>query len=135
MWTSTDAAAIIGCSYRQLHYLTASGIKPAGLTGPGGPGSRFLWSEAQVTRLAVAYLLSQVVPDGSFPELAAAALADDTPEPPRSGYALYTTEPMALRWVPTWADVRRIIEDWGSAAIATYDLGDLPALDACTALA
>lgn len=124
MYRSTDAVEVIGCSYRQLHYLTACGITPAVVTGPGGSGSRYHWSRAQVIRLTLAFHLAQVVPDGSFPELAPACL-NVVGEPPRSGYAMYTTGPTEAAWAGTWADVRMILERWGSCAIARYDLADL----------
>lgn len=117
---------MIGCSYRQLDYLTRFGITPehSGRSNPGS-GARRLWSHAQVARLALAYHLAHVVPDGSFPELAVAAMHPTVPDPPLQGYALYTTGPTEVRWVATWTDVRDIIDDWGAAAIARYDLVDL----------
>lgn len=123
---SSQAIEVIGCTYRQLDYLTrCTNVKPAGSAANPGSGGRRLWSHGQVVRLTLAYHLAQVVPDGTFPEIAAAAMDPELPEPPRRGYAMYVTQPMEVRWVATWPDVRPVLDVWGAAAIAAYDLDAL----------
>lgn len=120
---SVEAVQAIGCSPRQLDYLTRSGAV-RGMNR--GSGSRRMWDAEQVIRLALAYHLTKAMPGTStFPAVAPAALDDHLPAPPRRGYAMMAPDPVEVRWAATWADVRRMVEDWGAAVIVTYDLDDL----------
>lgn len=135
MIPSRQVCDTIGCTYRQLDYLTRCGVKPAGSAANPGSGARRMWAAEQVVRLALAYHLTKVMPGTStFPDVAPAALDNDLPAPPRRGYAMMAPDPIEVRWAATWADVRRMVEDWGAAVIVTYDLdalvGDQVDLDA-----
>lgn len=122
----TDQALdVIGCSRRQLDYLTRCGAAPADMNV--GSGYRREWDPATVVRLFIAYRAATAAPttQSPWPLAARAALDPALPPPPRQGYVILTNDPVAVTWVGTWPDVRRAIEDQGAGIVATYDLADL----------
>lgn len=130
MISSRVVCRTIGCSYRQLDYLTRCGVKPAGSPANPGSGNHRMWDAGQVVRLALAFHLAKAMPGTStFPDIAPAAMDPGLCAPPRRGYAMMTHDPMEVRWAATWADVRRMVESWGAAVIVTYDLDDLVGAD------
>jgi hypothetical protein len=121
---SQRACQIIGCTFRQLDYLTRTQPALAGMNN--GSGSRRTWDSLQVVRLAIAYQVASVLADTSsvsgLPEIARAALDPDLPEPVRNGYAVLIPDPLEMRWAATWADVRTAVDGIGAAVVVAYDL-------------
>jgi len=127
--SSRQACSTIGCTYRQLDYLTRSGAV-AGMNQ--GSGSRRRWPTRTVIRLALANHMTGVIPANgdatAFPDVARAAM-DPTEDPPRRGYAVLAPEPMTMMWAGSWADLRRAIDDVGAAVVVRYDLAELVGSD------
>lgn len=123
---SRQACRTIGCTYRQLDYLTRSGAV-AGMNR--GSGSRRLWPASTVVRLAIANHMTGVLPtagDASvFPDVARAALDSHLGDPPRQGYAVLIPDPFTMAWAGSWADLRRAIDNVGAAVVVRYDLDEL----------
>src|SRR5688500_10719952 len=111
MMRSRRVCEVVGCTYRQLDYLTRAGTVQGMNTGSG---TKRLWPASVVVRLALANHLLGAVPISNdyttpFPVIAAAALA--APDPlPRAGYAVLTPDPLACAWAGNWADLRRAID-------------------------
>jgi len=121
---TTEAVDTIGCTFRQLDYLTRLGIIKGQGTGSGNARS---WPEQLVARIALAYHIAQAIPTergrGVFPQMA--QLVVDSPAPPRRGYAVVAVDPLWLIWAPSWADVRRSVDGLGAAVVVSFDLDDL----------
>lgn len=120
-----DVAELLGVSYRRVDYLTRTGA----VDGMNlGSGSRREWDTATVIRLVLANHVVAAVPvpgDATpFPDVARAALANHH-EPPRRGYAIMASDPLAISWVATWADVRPLVEHSGAVVLVAYDLDAL----------
>ena len=120
-----QALDAIGCSRRQLDYLTRCGAAPADMNV--GSGYRREWEPATVVRLFIAYRAATAAPttQSPWPLAARAALDPGLPPPPRQGYVILTSDPVAVTWVATWPEVRRLIDAAGAATVATYDTTDL----------
>jgi hypothetical protein len=129
--SSAQVCRIVGCSYRQLDYLTRLDV----IQGMNrGSGSRRHWPLYVVVRLAIARFMTDVVPSVNdvltpFPAMAQAALDESLDNPPRRGYAVLVSDPPKMMWAGTWADLRQVVEEEGAALIVRYDLDDLVGAD------
>ena len=120
---SRDAAAIIGCSYRQLDHLTRTGV----IDGMSlGSGHRRQWDPGVVLRLALAFHLASAVPGSSvFPEVAAAVVRRRLPDPPRQGFVLLEPESLEVVWVAELIDAFEPLAEWGAVLVVAYDLDEI----------
>lgn len=86
-YATTQVAAIVGLSYRQLDYLART------IDWTPGSGGHRIWSAADIRRLTIAKAIDAAAPGpgksqrGSLPTIARAVLAG--PPPPASGWAAY----------------------------------------------
>lgn len=125
---TSDLAAHLGVSYRQLDYLTRR--PDAALTnadlGANGSGTRRTWPAAVVARLEVAVALAAATPgpeaSSTFPALADAVIAW-TGIVPMAGWALLT-EAGHVTIADEPVDLLDAIEASGGGLVVRYELSD-----------
>jgi hypothetical protein len=83
--STADLARHLGVSYRQLDYLARTTIDGGDLAGARGQGSRRVWRDDLVARLAVATVIAGVT-GRRWGEVARAVV--DGPEPPPDGWVV-----------------------------------------------